>query len=104
MGDWGSDADSSVRMAVAEAIKLKALDPDHELLKYICWTPAEAAAGGSTPAQDQQTRIEMKNRFWDRQEPWEKTAGVEVTTVVYSGYWQALRQAVIRAQSKQQTT
>lgn len=97
MGDWGSDCESSVALAMEEAGKLHKLDPNHELLKYCCVTPEEEKAGGSTPERDHELHVELKNRFWNRPEPWQDVAGVIVTTVVYSGYWVALREAVARA-------
>jgi hypothetical protein len=90
MGDWGSECESAIALADGAANKLLKLSPEHELLKYWFLGPEEE----SNPDLEKAVQTEMKNRFWNRLEPWEKQPKMIVTTIVCSNYYLALERAI----------
>jgi len=91
---WAEEYESAVSLANEVAEELRRINPSHELLKFWFLSPEEEKQGKTDPEKEKARNIEMKNRFWNRAEPWEKQPGAIVTTVVTTNYYLALKKAI----------
>lgn len=86
---WASEYDSAAALADAAVRKLHALDPTHELLKF--WIRPD---GPVDPVAEKAIQTEMKDRFWDKPEPWKDQPGAVVVTVVMTEYYLAIQEVL----------
>ena len=84
MSGWADDYESSIELASEAANQLLRLKPD----------PDEMKDGKPIPEVEERNRLKMKDRFWQRPEPWQRQSGVIVATVVLSNYFYALKEAI----------
>jgi len=83
---WGRECESAEKLVYEAAEKLRAIKPNHELLKYLFVPEGEEISDETEKA----IREEMKHRFWNRDEPWENKPKAMVTAVVMGNYYLAL--------------
>jgi hypothetical protein len=91
---WAEEYESTVSLADEAAEELRKINPDHELLKLWFLSPEEEKEGKIDPEKEKERNIEMKNRFWQRAEPWEKQPGAIVATIVTTNYYLAITRAI----------
>lgn len=90
MSGWAEECMSAEELVIDRLKELMALNPDHELIRY--WVRKEDEE--TSPEIEDRIKTEMKDRFWNRPKPWQKEAGIIVTTIVLTNYFVALREAV----------
>jgi hypothetical protein len=79
---------SAIELAIDYARQLRAIQPDHELLKYF--------SEDESPQLDD----EFEKRFWDRPFSPEGEPGYRVNTTVWAGYVVALKKTVEELKAK----
>lgn len=99
MGSWADEYESAIEMVDEAAEELRELNPDHELLKYWFLTPQEEKRGRSK-VKEKALNVEMKNRFWMREDSWCGHAGMVVAVVVMTNYALALQKATDEAKAE----
>jgi len=98
MASWSREFEDGYALATEAATRLRELNPTHELLKY-----RFVPEGEETSAEtEEQIKIEMKDRFWNRERPWQGVAGAEVCAVVYGNYYSALLEAIKEEEAKRE--
>jgi len=93
---WVDEFESGYALAQEAARRLKELDPTNELLKYL-YVPDGEETNDEIEAA---LKVEMKNRFWDRDRPWQGVAGAEMCAVVFGNYWSALKKEIERIEKE----
>ncbi len=63
---WSGECEAAEKLAYDAAEALRKVDPNHELLKYLFVSEGEKTSDETEKA----IAVEMKNRFWNRDEPW----------------------------------
>ena len=91
---WAEEYESAVFLADEAAEELRKINPGHELLKLWFLSPEEEKEGKPDLEKEKVRNVEMKNRFWQRTEPWKKQPGAIVATVVTTNYYLALKKAI----------
>lgn len=86
---WAEEYDSAVALADTAVRKLHAFDPTHELLRF--WIRPD---GPVDPEAEKAIQTEMKNRFWNKPEPWKDQPGAIVATVVVANYYLAIQEVL----------
>ncbi len=96
MSSWADEAESSFELAREAVAKLQKKNPGHPLLKYFILPSEDKGADGEPKdmTKEEAIRVEFKDRFWRRGDPWRATAGAIVVAVTYSNYWVALERAL----------
>ena len=98
MASWLDELEAGYALATEAARRLRELNPTHELLKYRFVPEGEE----TNPEIEKQVRTELKNRFWNREKPWQDVAGAEVGAVVYGNYRTALLKAIEEEEAKKE--
>lgn len=99
MGDWASECESSDVLMRTQLKRLQALDPSNALLAYRLNINPDPFHG-----DDEAAKQALKDRFWQRSNPWQKERGVIVVTVVYTNYMFALRKEADRIEREKAAT
>ena len=96
MAGWDQECESAEQLAEESAHELLGLNPQHELLKYwfITEEDIDSPTGKVDPKKEKVNKKEMKDRFWNKNEPWEDQPGVKVTAIVTTNYYIALKEAI----------
>lgn len=95
MAELVEEYDAAQQLAYQEAQKLLKANPRHELLRYFVMADEDMAEDGKPdPVKHAAIQTELKDRFWDRQEPWREEQPMLVVAVVLFNYYQALRKAI----------
>jgi len=92
MAELVDEFDSAQQLAYNEAQKLLAANPKHELLKYFVMPDEDMTEDGKPdPVKHAAIQTELKDCFWDRQEPWREEQPMLVMAVVLFNYYHALK-------------
>lgn len=94
MASWLDEAEASIYLADQAAVLLRSLNPEHELLRFRFAKESERVNGELDPAREEAIRIEMKDRFWERPDPWRAQPGTVVVATVTGNYYLALKEAI----------
>lgn len=95
---WTEDCISAENMAEEAVEELEKLDLNNPLLWW--WRPTPE--GTEDPFESEMDRNQkMKDKFWNRAEPWNKQPGAIVSAVVTTNFALKVREEIRRIKSEQ---
>ena len=94
MTAWAEEEDAALQMANNAVRELLAIDPHNELLWY--WLTPPEGTDDPFDGDERKCSSARKDRFWQREEPWQEAPGAIVTTIVTANYLLAVEAEIGR--------